>query len=198
MVIVSALVCISAQSQSPYYMTNPVGYAGGITGGGTPTSSNTVTVTTAAQLSSALAGSKSVILVFGAIPASRIAGVYTNKTIIGLPGAKLVNPDKTRDGSGILHLREGSTNIIIRNLIFEGPGARESGGQDLLTYKACTRLCLDHCEFRSSTWADDITFTYLKPPKQDNAAGSSDHQYSVLISGSDSLYPGNGHYRTTW
>jgi pectate lyase len=209
--IVIALVSLSAQSQIPYLMTSPIGYASGTTGGGTPTSSNTITVTTASELSSALIGSKSVILVSGTITTSRIAGVYTNKSIIGLPGAKLVNLDQTRDGSGILHLRDGSSNIIFRNLIFEGPGAYDCDGWDLLTNKGCTKLWVDHCEFRdgvddnfdNTNSADNITvswckFTYLKAPRAGGSGGSDDHRFSNLIGGSDSDVPGDGHYSTTW
>jgi len=56
-----ALSSFHAQSQTPYYMTSPVGYGAGTTGGGTPTASNIVTVTSASDLTSALSGSKSVI-----------------------------------------------------------------------------------------------------------------------------------------
>ncbi|MBN1127609.1 MAG: T9SS type A sorting domain-containing protein [Chitinispirillaceae bacterium] len=209
-VLVVMFVSLSAQAQTPYYLTAPIGYAAGTTGGGTPTSSNIVAVRTSSELSSALGGSKSVILVSGTITTSRIAGSYSNKTLLGLPGAKLVNNDQTKDGSGILHLRGGS-NFIIRNLIFEGPGAYDCDGWDLFSNKGCTRLWVDHCEFRdgvddnfdNSNGSDNVTvswckFTYLKPPRAGGSGGSDDHRFSNLIGGSDSDAPSDGRYSITW
>lgn len=201
---------LNAQSQTPYYMTNPVGYGAGVTGGGTPTASNTVTVSTASDFSSALSGSKSVILVSGTINTSRVSCSASNISIIGLPGAKLVNLDQTADGSGILHLKSGS-NVIIRNITFIGPGAYDVDGWDCLTNKGCTKLWVDHCEFQdgmdgnfdNTNSADNITvswckFTYLKPPKAGGSGGSDDHRFSNLVGGSDSDTPSDGKYSITW
>jgi len=192
-------------------LSSPVGYAAGATGGGTPSSSNIVTVTTASALSSALSGSKSVILVSGSITTTRIAGTFTNKSIIGLPGAKLINLTQTADGSGILHFKDGSSNIIIRNITFVGPGAYDCDGWDLLCNKGCTKLWVDHCEFQdgvddnfdNSNTADNITiswckFTYLKSPKSGGSGGSDDHRFSNLVGGSDSDVPSDGKYSITW
>ena len=205
-----ALGGFNAQSQTPYYMTSPVGYGAGTTGGGTPTTSNIVTVTSASDLTSALSGSKSIILVSGSITTSRISCSASNKSIIGLPGAKLINLTQTQDGSGILHLKSGS-NIIIRNLIFVGPGAYDENGWDDLTNKGCTKLWVDHCEFQdgmdgnfdNTNSADNITvswckFTYLKPPKAGGSGGSDDHRFSNLVGGSDSDTPSDGLYSITW
>ena len=127
-----------------------------------------------------------------------------------MPGAKLVNLDQTQDGSGILHLKSGS-NIIIRNLIFVGPGAYDENGWDDLTNKGCTKLWVDHCEFQdgmdgnfdNTNSADNITvswckFTYLKPPKAGGSGGSDDHRFSNLVGGSDSDTPDDGLYSITW
>lgn len=200
-----------AFAQTPYYMTNPIGYALGTTGGGTPTATNTVTVSTASELSSALSGSKSVILISGSITTGKIAGAYTNKTILGLPGAKLTNLNQTQSGSGILQLSSGSNNIIIRNLVFVGPGAYDCDGSDLLTNVGCNKLWVDHCEFQdgvdgnfdNTKTADNITiswckFTYLKPPKADGPGGSDDHRFTNLVGGSDSDVPADGKYSITW
>ncbi len=70
-----------------------------------------------------------------------------------MPGARLVNTQlKTNvsgstDPSGILYIKPGSNNVIIRNLIFEGPGAYDVDGQDNLTNEG-TNIWVDHCEFQ--------------------------------------------------
>lgn len=204
------LTVVQVQSQTPYYMTSPVGYASGVTGGGTPSSSNIVKVTNASELTSALTGSKSVILVSGSITTSRIQSAASNKSIIGLPGAKLINLNQTADGSGILHLKSGS-NIIIRNITFVGPGAYDEDGWDLISNKGCTKLWVDHCEFQdgmdgnfdNTNSADNITvswckFTYLKAPKSGGSGGSNDHRFTNLVGGSDSDVPSDGLYSITW
>ncbi|HEX6427358.1 MAG TPA: hypothetical protein VF008_06710, partial [Niastella sp.] len=192
-------------------LSKPIGFAEGTTGGGTPTADNTITVTTAAALAAAITGSKSVILVSGTITTGRISGVFTNRSIIGLPGARLINLDQTKSGSGIFFLTEGSRNVIIQNLTFEGPGAYDVDGYDLLSNKGCYKLWVDHCEFQDGTDgnfdnsgdADSITvswckFTYLKPPRAGGPGGSPDHRFSNLIGGSDSDAPQDAHYSTTW
>lgn len=205
-----ALCGFNAQSQTPYYMSSPVGYGAGTTGGGSPTASNIVTVTSSSELASALSGNKSVVLVSGTITTGRITVSTSNKSIIGLPGAKLQNLDQTAAGSGILHLKSGS-NIIIRNITFVGPGAYDEDGWDLLTNKGVTKLWVDHCEFQdgmdgnfdNTNTADDITvswckFTYLKAPKAGGSGGSNDHRFSNLVGGSDTDVPSDGKYSITW
>ncbi|MFD2162290.1 T9SS type A sorting domain-containing protein [Paradesertivirga mongoliensis] len=192
-------------------LSKPIGYAEGTTGGGTPTPENTVTVRTAAELADAINGSKSVILVSGTITTNRISGVFSNKSIIGLPGARLINLDQTKSGSGIFFLTEGSRNVIIQNLTFEGPGAYDVDGYDLLSNKGGYKIWVDHCEFQDGTDgnfdnsgdSDSITvswckFTYLKAPRAGGPGGSPDHRFSNLIGGSDSDAPADGRYSTTW
>jgi pectate lyase len=200
----------SAWPQTQYCLSGPVGFAAGVTGGGTPTSSNIVTVSSASELTSALSGSKSVILVSGSITTSRIECSASNKSIIGLPGAKLVNLNQTQGGSGILHLKSGS-NLIIRNIVFAGPGAYDEDGWDNLTNKGCTRLWVDHCEFQdgmdgnfdNTNSADNVTvswckFAYLKAPKAGGSGGADDHRFTNLVGGSDSDTPADGKYSITW
>ena len=192
-------------------LSKPIGFAEGTTGGGTPTASNTVIVTNAAELAAAVAGTKSVILVSGVISTGRISGVFTNKSIIGLPGARLINLDQTKSGSGIFFITDGSRNVIIQNLVFEGPGAYDTDGYDLLSNKGGYKIWVDHCEFQDGTdgnfdntgESDSITvswckFTYLKPARAGGPGGSPDHRFSNLIGGSDSDAPMDGHYSTTW
>lgn len=192
-------------------LSKPIGYGEGTTGGGTPTAENTVVVKSAAELVAALNGDKSVIIVSGTISTQRISVVLKNKTLLGLPGARLVNLDQTATGSGILHLNEGSKNVIIQNIIFLGPGAYDTDGWDLLTNKGCNKLWVDHCEFQdgvddcfdNTNLSDSITvswckFSYLKPVKAGGSGGSDDHRFANLIGGSDSDKPVDGHYSITW
>jgi pectate lyase len=202
---------VNVHSQNPYYMSGPVGYGSATTGGGAPTSSNTVTVTTSSELSSALSGSKSVILVSGSITTGPIECTASNKSIIGLPGAKLVNTTQTKAGSGNLILKKGTSNIIIRNITFVGPGAYDEDGSDLITNEGCTKLWVDHCEFQdgmdgnfdNTKLSDNITvswckFTYLKAPKAGGSGNSDDHRFSNLVGGSETDAPSDGKYSITW
>jgi pectate lyase len=214
-IILSTLVAISLfplQAQIPaFVMTCPEGHGEGTTGGGIPTLTNTITVSTASALKSALTGQKSVILVSDTISTSRMDVIVTNKTIIGLPGATLINNDRTGGGSGILYLKAGSKNVIIRNLSFQGAGAYDADGWDLLTNKGCTKLWVDHCDFKdgvddcfdNSNSADSITvswckFSYLIPPLAGGSGGSADHRFANLVGGSDTDSPIDNHYSITW
>jgi len=190
-----------------YYMTAPVGFGAAATGGGTPTASNTVTVSTYTQLKNALTSTttaNSVILVSGVIDCSYTSVLLTNKTIIGLPGARLRNTQITEnlnpklypnrnDPSGILNIKPGSKNIIVRNLIFEGPGAFDVDGRDNLTNEGIN-VWVDHCEFQDGEdgnfdnkgEADNVTiswckFTYLKPSMPGGFGGSADHRFTNLV-----------------
>lgn len=196
-----------------YYMTQPEGYGAATTGGGTATP---VTVTTYTDLKAQIKlSTPQVILVSGTITFSaselQISEVVTNKTIIGLPGARLVNLKQTAAGSGILNLKAGSSNVIIRNLIFEGPGAYDVDGRDNLGVEGCINLWVDHCEFQDGTDgnfdiknnSDNITvswckFTYLKPAVPGGPGGSNDHRFSNLIGSSSSNAPVDGHFSVTF
>jgi len=200
------------KSQQPVYcFPSPEGYGAAVTGGGNATP---VTVSTYADLKTQLTSSGSkVILVSGTITipsGGEIAGAITNKTLLGLPGAHLVNLNQTASTSGILYLKDGSTNVIIRNILFEGPGAYDVDGNDNLSCEA-TKFWVDHCEFQDGMDGNfDITkngnigtvswckFTYLKPPKVGGSGGSNDHRFSDLIGSSASSLPASGHYQITF
>jgi pectate lyase len=204
-----------------YYMTTPEGFGAAATGGGTPTVSNTVTVTTYTQLKNALtstAASTAVILVSGTIDCAYTSVLLTNKTIIGLPGARLRNNQITignsttsAQNSGILYIKAGSNNVIIRNLIFEGPGAYDVDGRDNLTNEG-RNIWVDHCEFQDgmdgnfdnkgecdNTTISWCKFTYLKPAIPGGSGGSSDHRFSNLVgSAIDDLPSSDGRYSITF
>lgn len=206
------ILCIGNVHSQSYYMERPEGFGAATTGGG---NAPPVTVFTYTDLKAKLKlATPQVILVSGTItiPAGQsISEVVTNKSLIGLPGARLVNTDQTKAGSGILNLKDGSHNVIIRNLIFEGGGAYDVDGRDNLTSDGCINLWVDHCEFQDGVDgnfdikgnSDNITvswckFTYLKPPKAGGPGGSNDHRFSNLVGSSDADAPADGHYSVTF
>lgn len=206
----SLLVGLGNLSAQVLSSNTPQGYGALATGGGNATP---ITVTDYATLKSNLtsAGAK-VILVSGTITIPQggvISAVISNKTLIGLPGAKLVNENQT--GAGILNFKNGSTNIIVRNLIFVGPGAYDVNGPDNLTNQGATNVWVDHCEFQDGQdsnfdnvgLADNVTvswckFTYLKAPIPGGSGGSNDHRFSNLVGSSATDAPADGHYSITF
>lgn len=196
-----------------YYMASPVGFGRNATGGGNAT---VVSVDTHDELKNALkANGSSIIIVTKDIEFGEntmISEVVTNKTLLGLKGVRLVSTSRLKS-SGILGLKEGSNNIIIRNLIFEGQGAFDVDGQDLLQNTGCTNLWVDHCEFYdgvdgnfdNTKKADNITISWCKfgynhPSQVEGMTGdgSGEHRYSNLVGGSSSDAPADGHYSITF
>lgn len=195
-----------------YFFNTPQGFGAAATGGG---NASPVTVSTYTDLKTNMttAGAK-VILVSGqiTIPSSQpISAVISNKTIIGLPGAKLINETQSSPGAGIFYLKPGSNNIIIRNLIFVGPAAYDIDGQDNMTSDGCTNLWVDHCEFQDGQdgnfdikgLSDNVTvswckFTYLKAAVPGGSGGTNDHRFSDLVGSSSTDAPADGHYSITF
>lgn len=211
-IYVFIVFCLTKVSGQNYYMNAPEGFGAGTTGGG---SVSPVTVSNYTDLKANIRlSTPQVILVSGTIviPAGQnISEVVINKTILGLPGSKLVNNTQTQSGSGILNLKNGSNNVIIRNLIFEGPGAYDVDGRDNLTADGCTNLWVDHCEFQDGVDgnfdiknnSDNITvswckFTYLKPAVPGGPGGSNDHRFSNLVGSSSTNAPADGHFSVTF
>jgi pectate lyase len=191
-------------------MTAPVGFGRNATGG---EGGAVVTVNSVATLKTALTSSgKKIIVVtedinFGAN--DFINNKITDKTLLGLPGVKLIQ----LGDNGILGLSGGSNNVIIRNLIFEGPSAWDCDGRDLIQNTGCTNLWVDHCEFYdgmdgnfdNTNTADNITiswckFGYKKPYRYLNMTGdgSGDHRLTNLIGGSGTAKPADDHYSITF
>lgn len=187
---------------------------GGTTGGG---SAAETVCTTYAQLKAAITSTTvKVIKVSGTITIPATSGgrltfqSQTGKTIYGAAGAKIVSTDQTKDNSGILSIKSVN-NLIIRNLIFEGPGAYDTDGWDLVVIDNCKNVWVDHCEFRDGVDGNfDIKnksdfvsvtytkFTYLKAPRAGGSGGSDDHRYSNLIGSSDSATGDRGTLRITF
>jgi len=193
----------------------PVGWAtenGGVTGGGDAAATVVKNYT---ELKTALASSS--------VKAVNISGTITvpsggmisfqdqsDKSVLGLAGSRLVSTDITSSGSGILYIKR-CENIILRNIIFEGPGAYDVDGNDNLCIDNSRNVWVDHCEFHdgldgnfdiknmadfiSVTWC---TFSYEKEPKSGGSGGAADHRYSNLIGSSDNATGDEGHLRVTF
>jgi pectate lyase len=210
--VLGAALCLaglSAKSQC-----NVIGWAsinGGVTGGGTATPT---VVTTYAELNTAITtASIKVVHISGSITipsGGRISFQdQSGKTIFGLPGSKLVSTDLTKDNSGIIYVKRCS-NLVFRNITFEGPGAYDTDGWDNMTLDNCTNVWVDHCEFQdgldgnfdiknmsdyiSVTWCK---FIYNKAPIPDGPGGSDDHRFSDLFGSSDGATADRGHLRVT-
>jgi pectate lyase len=208
--ILFLLFAVFANAQE-YCMQAPVGYGGNATGG---VGGTVVKVKTHAELSNALnASGPAVIIVTENITFGQgemIKYKVQNKTLLGMSGIRLISDAQVQNG-GILQLSSGSNNVIIRNLIFEGPGAYDTDGNDLLQNVGCTNLWVDHCEFYdgvdgnfdNTKTADNVTiswckFGYNKPPKAGGSGGSNDHRFTNLVGGGSSDAPADGHYSITF
>lgn len=187
---------------------------GGTTGGGSATET---VCTTYAQLKAAIENTAvKVVKVSGTITIPAVTGgrlsfkAQTGKTIYGAAGAKLVSTDQTAANSGIINI-SGCKNIIIRNLIFEGPGAYDTDGWDNAILDNCQNVWVDHCEFRDGVDGNldiknksnfiSVTYTkfsYLKAPRAGGSGGSDDHRYSNLIGSSDSATADRGTLKITF
>lgn len=211
LVLLCFLLSLSNVFAQNYYMQSPEGFGANTTGGGTSTP--TLVSSFDDLVVKIKSNAPAVILISGIITIPNgepIHEIVTNKTILGLPGAKLVNENQSNLGAGILYLKSGSNNVIIRNLIFVGPGAYDIDGQDNLTAD-CTNLWVDHCEFQDGQdgnfdnkgKTDNVTiswckFTYLKAPKAGGSGGAEDHRFSNLIGSNKNDFPVDGHYSITF
>ena len=200
-----------------YYMATPEGFGASVTGGGNATPILVSTYTALKNALQSTSPSNAVILVSGTIDCVYTSVTLNNKSLIGLPGARLRNIQITvgnsttsASNSGILNIKPGSNNVIIRNLIFEGPGAYDVDGRDNLTNEG-TNVWVDHCEFQDGMdgnfdnkgTADNVTiswckFTYLKPVIPGGSGGSNDHRFSNLVGSSSTDAPADGRYSITF
>ena len=191
-----------------------VGWAsqnGGVTGGGSATP---VVVSNYTDFKNAITSATvKVVHISGTITfpaAGRISFQdQSAKTVYGMPGSKLVSSDLTASGSGILYVKRCS-NIIFRNVKFEGPGAFDTDGNDNMTIDNCTNVWVDHCDFQDGVdgnldiknLADYISITwcrfiYLKPPIPGGSGGADDHRFSNLFGSSDGATGDRGKLRIT-
>lgn len=202
-------VHIGASAEVSYCASAPVGYGKNATGGGnvSPT-----LVSTADELQKALTakGQKVIIITQDITVSSHISISTSDKTLMALPGVKLISLQQNKDNSGILYIKN-SKNLILRNLTLVGPGAYDCDGWDLLCFDGVTNTWVDHCDFQDGCdgnfdnkgETDNITiswcrFRYLKKPKAGGSGGSDDHRYTNLIGSGSSDKPADGTYNMTW
>ena len=191
------------------------GYAGtNVTGGGSATPT---LVSSESELKSALKSNKVIIITADITVSGQISIEGKNHiTLMALPGKKLISTNQTQSGSGILSIKNGSSNIILRNLTFEGPGAFDCDGKDNLTVSASQNIWVDHCDFQDgcdgnfdiNNTSDNITvswcrFRYLKAPRprdsgDTNPDHTDDHRFSNLVGSSASDKPSDGTYNITY
>ncbi len=196
-----------------YCASSSWGYAGtSVTGGGNATPTF---VTNESELSAALNKKNSVIIITQNITVTNhISSDKSNLTIMALPGKKLISNKQNASNSGILYLK--GSNIIIRNIIFEGPGAFDCDGWDNLCLDKATNVWVDHCDFQDGCdgnfdikgTADNITvtwcrFRYLKTPRPRDAGDTNpdhtdDHRFSNLVGSGSSDKPTDGTYNITY
>lgn len=198
---------------STYDANRPVGFA---TIGTTPTGGeggNPIIVTTASELKNALKKpEKLIIYIKGTITTDNVISLQvTNKTLLGLPGSVLTNPNRTKDTSGILYFKKGSDNLILRNLTFKSAGAYDTDGRDNLCIDGTTNIWVDHCDFQDGvdgnfdcknasdhiavTWC---RFRYLIEPWAGGPGGNNAHCFSNLWGNSDSNTADRGRLNTTF
>jgi uncharacterized repeat protein (TIGR02543 family) len=174
----------------------PVGWAtlnGGTTGGGNATPV-TVTTLSALQTQASSSGAK-VIYVSGTMGTgvgTRV-NVAANKTIIGLPGAKLIGGFDVK-----------ASNVIIRNMIVQGPGAVDVNGVDCITIdgSSTSNVWIDHCDIYDgqdgnldiTNGANYIAITWCKFYY---TSASTNHQFCNLIGNSDTKTSDRGRLKVT-
>ena len=205
---VAFLVCIASSLQAINYCSSASwGYAGNVTGGGNATPT---LVDSESKLTSALGKAGSVIIITKDITVSNhISTDKNNLTIMALPGKKLISTQQNADKSGILYLK--GSNLLLRNLTFEGPGAYDCDGWDNLCLDGAKNVWVDHCDFQDGVdgnfdikgKSDNITvswcrFRYLKAPKAGGSGGADDHRFSNLVGSGSSDKPADGTYNITY
>jgi len=193
----------------PYCYTSAFGYGAIATGGGNATPT---LVSDVSGLKKALSGSNKVVIITKDITVTSMISVENlkNITLLALPGVKLSNLQTSADNSGVLFVKR-SSNIIIRNITFIGPGAYDVDGNDLLCFEGVTNAWVDHCDFQdgldgnfdNKSTTDNITvswcrFRYLKKPIAGGSGGSDDHRYSNLLGSGAYDAPSDGTYNFTW
>ncbi len=119
--------------------------------------------------------------------------VSSNTTIIGLPGAKLFGGFDVR-----------GSNVIIRNMIVQGPGAEDVDGIDCINIdgSSTTNVWIDHCDVYDGQDGNlDITngasYVSITWTKFRYTSASSNHQFCNLIGNSDSKTSDRGRLKVT-
>ena len=126
---------------------------------------------------------------------SRLNITASNKTIIGLkPGTLLKAP---------IHITSKASNIIIRNIVIQGPGSNGDQAWDNLTIEGSSKnIWIDHCEFWDGQdgnadvvkGSDNVTFTWCIFGYKKK----STHNLSNLIGSSDNEPESEGKLNVTY
>ena len=126
---------------------------------------------------------------------SRLNITASNKTIIGLkPGTLLKAP---------IHITSKASNIIIRNIVIQGPGSNADQAWDNLTIEGSSKnIWIDHCEFWDGQdgnadvvkGSDNVTFTWCIFGYKKK----STHNLSNLIGSSDNEPESEGKLNVTY
>ena len=174
----------------------PVGWCtqnGGTTGGGNATP---VTVSNISDLTSQANGSGSRVIYVSGTMGSGVSArvkVAANTTIIGLPGAKLFGGFDIK-----------ASNVIIRNMIVQGPGSVDVDGVDCITIDGAStnNVWIDHCDIYDGQDGDmDITngasYVTVSWTKFHYTSASQNHQFCNLIGNSDSKTSDRGRLKVT-
>ena len=206
--IVLCAIALQSVSAVDYCASSSWGYAGtNVTGGGNATPT---LVSSESALKTALGKGNNVIIITQDITVNdHISSGKNNMTIMALPGKKLISNQQNKDHSGILYLK--GSNLLLRNLTFEGPGAYDCDGWDNLCLDGAKNVWVDHCDFQDGCdgnfdikgTSDNITvtwcrFRYLKKPKAGGSGGSDDHRFSNLIGSGSSDKPSDDTYNITY
>ena len=126
---------------------------------------------------------------------SRLNITASNKTIIGLkPGTLLKAP---------IHITSKASNIIVRNIVIQGPGSNADQAWDNLTIEGSAKnIWIDHCEFWDGQdgnadvvkGSDNVTFTWCIFGYKKK----STHNLSNLIGSSDNEPESEGKLNVTY
>jgi len=130
---------------------------------------------------------------------SRLVIDGSNKTIIGLKAGTKLN--------ACIRIAGAAKNIILRNIVVEGPGSNSTQAWDNLTIEGSSgkypsNIWIDHCEFWDGQdgnadvvkGADNVTFTWCKFGYKKK----SEHNLSNLIGSSDSEPESEGKLNVTY
>lgn len=167
----------------------------GVTGGGnfSLNASNAVIVTNETEFYTAIGKNDvtpKIIIIQGTINRVKNSDFMLqglkNKTIFGMPGAKIVTA--TSDIYGFLF--RDCENIIVRNITFEGKGSTTNQKGDMICTENTLGVWIDHCTFIDggdgnvdiTKGSDLVSVTYCKF----YYTSLSGHTYACLVGSSDS------------
>lgn len=124
--------------------------------------------------------------------------VGSNVTLYGYPGVTITQPD----GESAISISEVS-NVIIRNIVVKGIGAKDLDANDgLQINKQATNIWIDHLDIYDGQdgnldIANESNYITISWTKFGYTSASTDHQFSNLIGNSDSKTSDEGKLKVT-